>query len=361
MTKWIFVGAFVIVLCLQSYTWFRGMPLDNSMWADQAKYVQVGDPREFNASEAYGHPGGPVILSTIGIHTLGFSYTDALIVSLSILDSLLIAAAVVVIYALRKNLWWCAAIIAVLADHRLYITHSTPPSIVASLAVVLLSFYTWWLYEKGNTKRSLLFVWAALVGFTVATRLDIGCVSAVVFGALLLTRYKFRELLYAVAVAFSTFVVCDPFMWFMPIQHVIDLITKILVHYDGQQVTGTLGWNLLLDISTLTLVSVVCTANVYVLRTKVQFPINKIWFYAVCIFSVVWYGILLSAQYQAVRYFLPIIMLWECFLPLMLYTLIDKIDFSFTSNIKTQQVVRDCAYAFIIILIAAYEICTSLG
>jgi hypothetical protein len=159
----------------------------------------------------------------------------------------------------------------------------------------------------------------------VATRSDIGlfCTASFILTLLFTKSLTVRQAFVLGIQSFVVFCIFDPFMWFMPIQHLKDLVYKIVYHYsDISQVT--------IPLYTILLMSAVSVLSMglgiwFVFRnTKEVTPLPRVFICVLLLMTVVLYAIFLSAHSQAERYYMPILFIWEVFLPLFIFYLIDK-------------------------------------
>ena len=230
----VLIFSFIIAFFFQWTRWKTFDFLDSSVWSNQAKYVETGDPQEFNALAAYGHPGGPIIEGTIVLHKMfKKSYNDSLVMFMTILNSLVITAICILCCLLRKNNLWWIAVLSTLSLSVMY-DFSTPPSAIVSPLIVLMSLLTLYFYEnKNKIKIQYFLIFSFVIGLAVATRVDIGVFCALVF--LLFLRFKntinWKGFFIIAFGSVISFILFNPFMYFMPIQHTRDLISKIIFHY----------------------------------------------------------------------------------------------------------------------------------
>ena len=239
MSKHFFIFIFIFSFIVAGFfQWTRWKELDDfidgSMWSHQAEYVQTGNPSEFDAKAAYGHPGGPLIEGTIAFHqAFNISYDYSLIIFISIFNALIIAVSCALCFILRKNNLWWLAVLSALSFNIMY-NVSTPPTALVSPLIVLLCLLTLYFYEnkeKIKTPQTLFF--AFILGLAVATRADIAGFYALAFLIFLLYEkaINWKKFLIIASGSFVFFALFDPFMYFMPWQHIKDLFAKIIFHY----------------------------------------------------------------------------------------------------------------------------------
>jgi hypothetical protein len=337
-----------------TFQWARWSGLNNSdigMWNIEADAVVHGGPEEFNFLGAYGHPGGPILEGTILARAIGipFEYDQAIIVCISVLVGLATVAACVLCFLLRANMYWCAGVVSIVSLNWLY-QFATPPSTVASAFFVVLLLVVLYLYEHRETpalQAGLLLGGSA--GACIATRTDIGVFGFSIFliFLLLVKRLSLRGAVIAIVTTTGVFVLLDPFMWFMPLEHIGDLIYKVTYHYaDIAQAHVTI--TSLLHIATLSLMSIALC--IYFLFAKRKEPLPRPFVFVLLGMSVVWVSIFLTAHSQAERYFLPILFAWEVLLPLLMLSFVDQ--FFSTSSFK----IRHTYSVGIVLVVVLYEL-----
>jgi len=352
MVKKIFAFSFVTACLIQSFMFAKLGMADFDVWAKQAEYVQTNNPAQFDFLLAYGHPGGPIIEGVLFFHNvLGFSYDGSLMIFIIIIDGLAIAGASTICYLLSKNNLWWPIVLVILSANDLYLS-STPPSTIASLLISFLSLYSLYIYEKNKLKTGSLIFWGIIAGLIVATRVDIGLVMIFSFLVFLKPKISWRQTFLIFGITNISFVLFDPFMWYMPFQHLKDLIFKIVFHYEYFD-TIKMSLSQVLNISALLLVSVFFAVVFLFLKEKIKSPLPTRFIYILLAVTVALYIVFLTAQCQNSRYFLPLINIWQMLLPLFL--------FSLTSNLKPAlSKMADLFFMVILILLPLASLISSV-
>ncbi|MEI6580970.1 MAG: hypothetical protein WCO07_02235 [bacterium] len=353
----VLIFSFIIAFFFQWTRWKTFDFLDSSVWSNQAKYVETGDPQEFNALAAYGHPGGPIIEGTIVLHKMfKKSYNDSLVMFMTILNSLVITAICILCCLLRKNNLWWIAVLSTLSLSVMY-DFSTPPSAIVSPLIVLMSLLTLYFYEnKNKIKIQYFLIFSFVIGLAVATRVDIGVFCALVF--LLFLRFKntinWKGFFIIAFGSVISFILFNPFMYFMPIQHTRDLISKIIFHYAEFTPThmtflGVVG------ISSLAFVSIFLAICLFFLRKKIKLILPDSFVIMLVLMTIFLYFVFLTSHYQAQRYFQPIIFIWETLLPLFVFNLTPQISFNFLKKTSQEKRALKIVNIFIIIVLGSYQ------
>ena len=149
--------------------------------------------------------------------------------------------------------------------------------------------------------------------------------------------------------AVLVFIAADPFMWFMPMQHLKDLVYKAVFHYAEFHSTH-LNLVTLLAISSLTIISI-CLALSYLLSSKkLGSPLPRAFILTLLPATLVLYVIFMTARSQGVRYYMPIIFIWEVLLPLFLFALAEKMG-KRKKTFKIYFLLLLCSYPVILFIV----------
>ncbi len=336
----IFAISFLCACLLQGSRWALLGSQDDFNWSNEARFVQEDDARQFELSNMYGYPGRPVIDGTRFLHTLlGVSYPTALVTFMTLADACLIAGITTIIYALRQDALWAVAAGGMLAVNPLYV-HASAPSAVATLLLVFLCLLTLAIDERrGHASPALYVAWSLSLGITVAIRADIGGFSGGFFALILLATSNWKTMLMVLGGAIGVFVLCDPYMYWMPVRHVRDLVGKVTFHYAEiapARLTGGQLWG----VSSLLIFSLgLGWASVATHRGNER-TVSARFLLFLAAFTACSYAVFLTARYQTERYYLPIVFIWQTFLPLFLLTLAPVIPFSFLKTPEEKERAR---------------------
>ncbi len=289
---------------------------DGEMWANQVQYFLNKSPALYDYTRAYGHPGGTFIVLGCLFHMLfGLSFSTSLTLSVSLLIALATAACAALCFLLQpQTLWWFTTGF-ILTISRLYNT-ATPPTAAAMPLLSLIVLASCWILTQKKTEiRRLCFLWGALLGVSCSTRLDISLFVGIPL-LFLLWRWSGTHGIAPVMVGVvASFFLSDPFMWFMPAQHVLDLVHKFTLHYSNFPQRMTLRWYEWTNGVSLAVIAMVWfLVLLYRRRLGVGIPTQvMLVFLGISVFA----GLLLtSSKYQAIRYLYPLIIVWEVLLPL---------------------------------------------
>lgn len=360
-TTYLFTGAFLVACLGQAFVFFNVGILDEVFWSNQARFVEAGSPEQYNSAYAYGHPGGPVILGTIAVHHLaGISYETALPVFLTLFNSMVIAAIATLCFRLRPDSLWWLPVLGTLSIDKLYAV-STPPSAVVGPLLVLLTLLTLritlGILEQEKVSWPWLGGWSLVSGLAVATRFDIGSITNLCLFGVLATTLRRRQLAVMAVAALAVFVACDPYMWYMPVQHVGDLMGRVVLNYRHStpaSIPATLEPMHVASFSALAfmgmMLSIVGEMKVFPHRRTIPRQLVL----ALVPLTVLLYGVYLSARCPAVRYFIPIVFIWQAFLPLQLFDLIAGLRFqSLRTEAARARAKQACAAVVVLLLVGS--------
>lgn len=359
----LFAAAFCVACLGQGFVFFNVGILDEAFWSAQARYVEAGSPEQFNAAHAYGHPGGPVILGTIAVHHLaGISYETALPVFLTLFNSIVIATIATLCRRLRPDSLWWLPVVGTLSVDKLYAV-STPTSAVVGPLLVLLTLVTLritlGILEQEKVSWRWLAGWSIVAGLAVATRFDIGSITTAFLFAVLMsglgTTLRWRQLAGMAMAAFAVFAICDPYMWHMPVQHVADLLGKAALHHQTFA-RNRLDLGEVASLSSLAFLGLAFTLLGQAVPGVPRKKLPAVFVSALLALTVALYGIFLSASYQAARYFIPIVFIWQAFLPLQLFDLISGLRFQSLRTEAARGRARVICAALIVLLLVGSQI-----
>jgi hypothetical protein len=315
-SKYILIGVCLYALIVQLVIRNTTLFIDKNLWANQIAYFLNHDPRVFDMLGAYGHPGGTLVALGSLFHIFfGLSYSNALIFSVSLLIATTTAACATLCFLLYPgSLWWMATAF-ILTFSRFYID-ATPPTAVVMPFIALAVLTTWWIVLQYDQKsRWKYFIWGIIAGLAAATRLDVSLLVGAPMFVLLWRQNRNRVVLPILAGFVITFFLADPFMWFMPVRHLLDLVHKFTLHHNDFSHPTTINVQKVIQSFALAIISIMWWLYLFLFLRKRIIP-NRIAsaFLGVTLLATF---VILSSRFQAMRYFYPLIIVWEIFLPLL--------------------------------------------
>ena len=316
-------------------------------------FVRTGNIEQFDFQKAYGHPGGPIILGTIFINELTHTpYRTSLIIFLTLFNALLITGISFFCYLLKKGSIWFVLVFCILSMNRLFV-YASPPSAVVALLITLLAVITIYMLEnRDKIKLPYIVLWSVVAGLTISTRADIGIFMSAIFFVSIFFRLGWQKILTIPIFVLLTFFLTDPFMWSMPIQHIADILGKAIYHYSSFNLPEHLSFVRIANISYLMFISALISLTLLIKR-KSSFPIPNYFIYTLLLITTVLYALFLTSSYQAERYFLPIVFIWQIFLPVFLFSLLPKVDTSLPTGLDDPSLKKKILVAFVFLVFFA--------
>ena len=354
--KKIFWGTLLIGFVLQTLLRVTGIfHLDHLMWSSQIQYYLSHDIREFDFYTAYGHPGGTVIeLGVLFSLIPGCSYNIALAIGISLLIATATAGCTVLCFVLHRNTYWWFAAACTLLINRMYL-NATPPTAGVMPLIVFIILFAWWLWETDvKHLRRLHFLLGAVMGIAAATRLDCSLLVNTSVFIMLCYRYGRKVALPTISGAVIGFIGADPFMWFMPVQHIQDLIHKFTMHYahfrrekDDPVFFADALW--------LSAMSVIFWLILLRQRLKVRVIPLPVMMTTSGI-SVIAIAVIFLSKFGTARYLFPLIIVWEVYLPLFIIKLLDagRVVKSIEQSTRTSIISPSLIVLVCFVQIAAY-------
>ena len=89
-------------------------------------------------------------------------------------------------------------------------------------------------------------------------------------------------------------------------------------------------------------------------REKIASPIPINFLVVMLLITAFLYNVFLTARYQAPRYFKPLILIWETFLPIFIFSLLPLINFEFLKKEKSKKIALNIVSVFVVIILISY-------
>lgn len=206
--------------------------LDDS--PDQQNWIREMDAfhetafSEHRKSLYYGYPATTLLVPAALVAPLGIPAHQVFVGIMVFSISLAIALSALLCRLLRPQRLWWVGVAGLMITSELYYG-ATPPSAVVSAYSTLLFLYALYIYEKrkDDVRTSILF--GSIAGVSLATRLDIS-LALLFFLSLFLLPVIRKNILALLFSALVVFLVCDPYLWVFPLQHITDIVHKVTYH-----------------------------------------------------------------------------------------------------------------------------------
>ncbi len=290
---------------------------DSYMWADQVLYFKTNDVKQYDFLLAYGHPGGPIIEGTIVFNLFSNSdYHESLLAFILFLVSIITLLISYLVFKIKNNLGITIIIFLILSTS-FFREYLTPTSYLATYLFILQGFYSLYLFKyRTFFKFKDVLSFSLLSGLIMATRIDIGMIGTFFFGLFLLSRISMRDFIYFIFLTIGSFILFNPYMWYMPLQHISDLAYKFIYHYeffDERQIS----YIEILNYSKYALFSFLLFLSLFLIKNK---AIISFKFYLYLSFLTLFsFIIFFSSKINEIRYFVPILLFWESLIPFGIY------------------------------------------
>lgn len=269
----------------------------------------------------------------------------------TLFDSLAIALCSILAYLIQKKYWWPIATCIVLSLAPMY-QHSTPTSACISVLTVLICLFTLYLLQEKSSRTALLW-WGVTAGIMLCTRLDVGSVFVSLCGAFLVYKYGWKKLVLPAITGAFVFCIFDLFLWLIPLKHIQDMIIRITFHYFEYPMT-LVPHDLVVHFSLLAFVSMFLAAMS--LFIKKNPPVPQAFCFALISVTAFLYAVFLTSHSQAMRYFQPMIFVWETLLPLLMFYFISRFEFSFITTPHNKERARVVGYSLVLALLSVRSV-----
>lgn len=321
--KQVFGAAFAILLIFQGLLWRYANLIDYSLWSDHVECIVTHDPCEFDITRGYGYPATPIVSPMVVLYKI-FEVPPlaGIVIVMSLLISFFGACITLLTYLLRPQTLWWVGTLALLTVNRIYV-YSTPPTIVAVLLVCILILISQYIYERRSGKYAYI-VWGIGAGLAAATRVDTSALAIAVLFLALIPRLSWQQLTTMALTALGVFIMVDPYMWTMPVSHILDIVHKVTFHY-YDKMSPSFSPKDLIFISPLG-VGAFLASIVLILRRNISPVVPRALLIWIMGWTVVMCSIILSSNYQLKSYFYPMSTPWEIIGILFFITYLPQIS-----------------------------------
>lgn len=346
----IFLGTLLVSLLTQGWLWHHITFVDKYLWVEHMQHLVQMDNQMFS-KQIYGHPGTPAMDVAILAHwVFGIAWEPALLGSLALLNAVSIAGIATVAYLLKPNSWWWVAAAGMVLTNRLYFS-ATPPTAVVAPLLTFITLLTWWLYEKGkHTPWRPIIIWAAAMGIAGATRADMSGLFAIGLLIPLVPRLGWKKIIAMIAIAWLVFWAINPFMWWVPVRHVADLLGVMRFHYTEYEAHQIPLAGLLL-ISPLALIGLLLAGSWMFLTSHITQPVPPKFLRWLMFLTAAICVLLFQSRFQANRYFFPLAFVWEAILPLFVLEGVQHLRFDWIHSPWATKKSQQLAAAFVVVLL----------
>jgi hypothetical protein len=323
---WVLIS--VVFFLIQITLWQKISIIDQGAWVDrvaQFKSDYTTWPIEIKLEHYSGHPGMAAIVIAAGWQGVGASPLLGLQLALASILATVATAVAYLTKILRPRSWWWVAASGMIVLHPLY------PQASPTNAVFAATVAAFWLALLGlKEQRDWRVVAGLLLGLAAATRFS---ETFLLLGPAMLWlswHLKLRRSWRVAATGIVTWLALDPLLWLAPKDHIAHMLWRTQLH------AQTIGVQAIQPVDFLLFSPLVIFAlalAIYLLiQKKLPLPMAPSYLLFLLGSSLLASSVYLQAQSQSLRYFLPLIFVWESFLPLLLLSLVQKINFAFAEN-----------------------------
>jgi hypothetical protein len=150
--------------------------------------------------------------------------------------------------------------------------------------------------------------------------------------------------------ALLVFYILDPFMWWMPMRHVTDLLGVMRFHYTEYEAHQIPLAGLLL-ISPLAIIGLLLASAWSLLGRHISQPMPTKFLRWLILLTAAICALLLQSHYQANRYFFPLAFLWEILLPLFILEGLRHVRFDWIHSPRLFNQTQQRAALFVLMLL----------
>ncbi len=347
-------------LLIQGVLWRSVELTDEQLW--QQRIVQLKYDLEHGQSDPLnkvwsGHPGMAIVTLAAIAHKAGSSLGASLNGSVTILNALSVVA---IVWLCRQiypgSLWWIM-VGAVAIIHPLYLKASPTNAVIAPL-MLLMVLCMLWLYMNFNNFVVLrvLVLCGIAIGLALATRMVTTLLMVTPLFLLLIQKLDWRKLLLLAGTSFVVAVGVNPLVWYMPWQHLKYILFRSSLNLTEHVLPQTLSWFDFLFNAPLALLSFSLALFLYVFYRYLPVLIPRTFLLALLAMSGLFIGVFSLIESQSIRYFQPLIFIWEALLPLFLLYLLQSVRLSFTSSVQKQQLFRKATGLLLVALLAGSQV-----
>ncbi len=327
--KYLSLGIFFIAfLGLQLIIWNNVVITDGLLWERRIDSMSQDliEGVTFDLRKYSGHPGTTILLTGSAFKYVGASNAVALRLGLSVLMAAILTAIVETIRRYDRHPLWPYVAGSVLALHPL-LAQSSPTNAVSGALLVLVVLMTLQFEMKKPLTRTHVATLGVALGALVATRFATGgLLSILVAGYLLYKRKSFSSLPTLVIVSLLTFFILDPLLWQAPIEHIEYLFGRANLHLRAAESTS-LTLRRFVMFSPFALLGIAFAILHLLFPRRLKTPLPLTWLTFASLVTAIFSAIFLLARTQSLRYFYPLIFLWEALLPLFILHLAMSIQF----------------------------------
>lgn len=325
--SWLIFGCiFLLAAFSQSLIWHFGTFTDEKTWLARAAKLEQdlsNPPQPFDLRPYSQHPGTPVLLLAVLAHKNGLAYEASLRFAVSLINALAITAISLIAYRLKPHtLFWLVAA-GVIAVHPLYEGASPVDAVLAPLLTALVLLLILYGEQPASATRSYDLWLAVGLSLSGATRIHFALLWLTLPVLLLIFKISWSRWIFIISLTVAGTFALIPQLWFAPLAFIQSLLDQ-WGFFNGASLAGntvhSLGWSVLLYMP-LAFLSGLIALWLYFQKASLPAPIKSTTLTVLLTNTIIVSSLLLLARLQSLRYFMPLIFIWEALLPLWLLSL----------------------------------------
>lgn len=330
-----FLLVLLLALLVQGTLWRVTTFTDESLWAKRVVRLSQdlrSGTRDFDQEKYSEHPGMPVLLLAVGADRIGVNEAGALKGAVALINSCIIAGLVTLAKTLRpKSIWWLGAG-GLILFHPLYYQASPTDAVMAPLAVIIMFLILWFFERQSQITAQMLLVFSLCIGAALATRLHF---TALLIIPLLFFLVMFAGIKKSLLVLVGTAAIAwllNPLMWFTPAKFLKAALFDQIGFYTGSALEASIATAVTLEefvlFAPLAIISLLLSV-LFLFTPNFKPAVSNSFVIVMLISTAVPALIIFESSLQSLRYFFPLIFIWEAFLPLWLLQGVKQIKLSF--------------------------------
>lgn len=332
LLRWyhVFFITFAAALIIQTWIWQVDSFTDESVWVERLEHFV---PNKLTADDLlqkrYSSTPGTValLLGRIFLRA-GISPLDSLRFSVALLVSLATAGVAAAARAISPDTWWWLAAAVIMSTHPLYLQASPVDAVASALMALITIVFLWYRHCGRQASRSADIGFGILMATAFATRFHLALILVVPSLILIGRVIGAKRSMFIFAVALAGTFGLNPFLGYLPGTYVRVGGLEQLGFFTGSQLEKPLHRSLPADSLLFTPFAALSVLLAHVLVLLPPWwpdqPTDRRFLQAMLAVTGVTVVVLLSSALQSLRYFSPLILIWEIFLPLFLFSLIRR-------------------------------------
>lgn len=348
---------FALTLVLQTFIWNHAPLTDQAIWA---RRITTLIPHELTPAsiidQEYSSTPGTVtlFLGQVILHT-GATPIKSLHISVSLLVALAAASAASIAYSIKPQTWWWAAVAILIAAHPIYLQASPVDAVATPLIAVSVLVFLWYERRQGAAPLQQDLLLACLLGATLATRLHIAALVFVPALTLLSRIVAWQRIFIITGTMLAVTIALNPYLGYIPGTYlrvgvfgdtlsyvqasvartsITPIQVAVIQNLPGATSTHTttpaqppLSPSRLLFTFFALLSAGIAASYLFVSPLAQSSPVSKRFIRALFAISALVVLTLAVTGLYIPRYFFPVVLTWEIFLPLFLLHLFSQTRF----------------------------------